>query len=94
MGEEAATMRSERIGGGDDIRGKTREGVEKKRKLEKKKMAGPTFLDGDLETLQEWRLGGGIWRSMENICPFRDPDGVEFFIKSSNFGVKKFVLPP
>jgi hypothetical protein len=37
-----------------------------------------------MEGLQEWRVGEGIWRSMENGGPYRGPAGVVF---SSNLQI-------
>jgi hypothetical protein len=45
-------------------------------------------LEGDLEGLQEWRVGEGVWRSMQNGSVFRDPTGVKFYTKPLNFGVE------
>jgi hypothetical protein len=38
-----------------------------------------------MEGLQEWRVGVGIWRSMENGGPYKNPAGVGFFLKTSKF---------
>jgi hypothetical protein len=35
-------------------------------------------LEGEMESLQEWRMGVGICRSMENGGPYRGPAGVVF----------------
>jgi hypothetical protein len=42
-------------------------------------------LEGDMEGLQEWRLGGGIWRGMQNGDMFRDPSGVGFLHQTSKY---------
>jgi hypothetical protein len=52
----------------------------------KKESVGPTF-GGEMEGLQEWRVGGGIWRGMQNgflpktskfwsSGPYRGPTGL------------------
>jgi hypothetical protein len=38
-----------------------------------------------LEGLQEWRVGGGIWRGMQNGGGFEGPAGVEFLHLTSKF---------
>jgi hypothetical protein len=44
--------------------------------------SGTHNLEGEMESLQEWRVGGEIWRSMENRGPYRGSDGVVFFSSS------------
>jgi hypothetical protein len=57
---------------------------EVRRRKGKKKMVGPTF-GGDLEGLQEWRVRGGIWRSMQNGGLFRGPARDGFLHQTSKF---------
>jgi hypothetical protein len=64
-----------------------------KEKEKNKKMVGPMF-GGGMEGLQEWRVGVGIWKSMENGGPYRDPAGVGFFPKPPNFGVEAHIEAP
>jgi hypothetical protein len=45
---------------------------------------GPTF-GGGMEGLQEWRVGVGIWRSMENEGTYRGITGVGFLPEASKF---------
>jgi hypothetical protein len=42
-------------------------------------------LEGDLEDLQEWRLGREIWRGTQNRGPFEGSAGDDFFHKTSKF---------
>jgi hypothetical protein len=51
-------------------------------------------LEGGMESLQEWRMGVGICRSMENGGPYRGPAGVVFFPKPLNFGVEARIEAP
>jgi hypothetical protein len=55
-----------------------------------KKNCGAHSLEGEwraqgMEGLQEWRVGGRIWRGMQNIGLFRGPAGVRFSTKTSKF---------
>jgi hypothetical protein len=50
----------------------------------KKEMVGPTF-GGGMEGLQKWRVGGGIWRGMQNGGLFRGPAGDGFLHQTSKF---------
>jgi hypothetical protein len=59
-----------------------------RRKDNKNKKWWVPRLEGGMEGLQEWRVGVGIWRSMENGGPYRGPAGVDFFPKPPNFGVE------
>jgi hypothetical protein len=47
-----------------------------------------------MEGLQEWRVGVGIWRSMENRGPYEGPAGVGFSSKPPNFGVEAHIEAP
>jgi hypothetical protein len=48
-----------------------------------------------MEGLQEWRVGVGIWRSMENRGPYGGLAGVGFFCsKPPNFGVEAHIEAP
>jgi hypothetical protein len=38
---------------------------------------------GEMEGLQKWRVGGGIWRGLKNGGPFGGPAGVVFFHQTS-----------
>jgi hypothetical protein len=40
-------------------------------------------LEGGMEGLQKWRVGGGIWRGLKNGGPFGGPAGVVFFHQTS-----------
>jgi hypothetical protein len=42
-------------------------------------------LEGGMEGLQEWRVGGGIWSSMQNVGLFRGPAEIGFLHKTSKF---------
>jgi hypothetical protein len=42
-------------------------------------------MEKDFEGLWEWRLGGGIWRVMQNGGSFRGSAGVEFLHLTSKF---------
>jgi hypothetical protein len=44
-----------------------------------------------MEGLQEWRVGGEIWRGMQNGGPFEGPAGVDFFTKPLKFGVEAHI---
>jgi hypothetical protein len=48
-----------------------------KRKGKKYKWWVPR-VEGEMEGLQEWRVGVVIWRSMETGGPYRGPVGVGF----------------
>jgi hypothetical protein len=50
--------------------------------LGKKENGGAHDLEGQVEALQEWRVGVRIWRSMENEGPYRGPVGVGFFVQN------------
>jgi hypothetical protein len=45
-------------------------------------------LEGGVEGLQEWTLGGEILRDMQNGGSFGGPAGVGFFTKPPKFGVE------
>jgi hypothetical protein len=47
-----------------------------------------------MEGLQDWRVGGGIWRDMQNGGLFRGPAGVGFLHKPPNFGVEAHIEAP
>jgi hypothetical protein len=51
---------------------------------EKEKWWGP-HLEGEMEGLQKWRVGGGIWRGMQNGGLFRGPAGDGFLHQTSKF---------
>jgi hypothetical protein len=55
---------------------------EREREGEGKRNGRAHTLEGDLEALQEWRLGGGIWRGIENADSYRDSAEVVFFSSS------------
>jgi hypothetical protein len=42
-------------------------------------------LEGEMGGLQEWRVGGEIWRAMQNGGPFEGLTGVDFFHQTSKF---------
>jgi hypothetical protein len=52
---------------------------------EKEENGGAHYLEGGVEGLQEWRLGGGIWRGLKNGGSFRGPAGVDFLHSTSKF---------
>jgi hypothetical protein len=47
--------------------------------------SGTHNLEGEMEGLQEWRVGGGIWRGMQNRGLFRGSAGVVFLHRTSKF---------
>jgi hypothetical protein len=60
-------------------------GQRMKRKIRgKKETVRPTF-GGENGGIQEWRVGGGIWRGMQNGGVFRGSAGVGFLHKTSKF---------
>jgi hypothetical protein len=40
-------------------------------------------LEEEMEVLQKWRLGGELWRGMQNRGSFKGPDGVVFLHQTS-----------
>jgi hypothetical protein len=51
-------------------------------------------LEGEMEGLQEWRVGGEIWRGMQNGGPFEGPAGVDFFHQTSKFWSRVSYIGP
>jgi hypothetical protein len=54
--------------------------------MEKRERNGGAHIwRGEMEGLQKWRVGGGIWRGMKNEGLFRGPAGDGFLHKTSKF---------
>jgi hypothetical protein len=67
-----------------DAKRRGRERKKKRKNRERKKWWDPRK-EGDLKGLQEWRVGGEIWRGMQNGGGFGGPAGVEFLHLTSKF---------
>jgi hypothetical protein len=67
----------------------SREGKEIRKKRKEKRW--DLHFGGGVEGLQEWRLGGEIWRGVQNRGPFGGSAEVDFFASSPNFGVETHI---